>query len=883
MSQNKPFDLESGIQSYIASLRRKGIEPGQLAELEAHVSDTVDELLIRGFNEEQALKEACKRTGNPDSIAKQEWKMNGKRPRNSRMPMLIPVYLTQAWRQLRRTRFHSMITLIGLILGLTGCSLLAIYVHFEQSYDSFHPEAESIYRVYEKRIRQGTLTESLMSPIGLAHNLNNSISSIEAATAFHINEPLFSTNALKKFKLKALAADSLFNDVFHFPLLNGVNIPEPDPSGVFITQRTATRLFGESDPIGQAITWHNYPDRDMIVRGVLADVPGNSHFEFDIVIPTSVADRFTVGSVNWNASNGAKAYIKLTVGTDSARIVESLHAFQSANGGDTSSYKLAVMPLLDIHLNSNLNYEFKVNGNQRTIYLFSVISMLILVIACVNYAMITLAHQARRVREMGMRKILGANKMSITLQFLTESVLQLIIIIPLAILLTAFLLPEFGQIMNRDFEPLFPTYIPILGLTSGAVALFVLIACTYPAILLFANNTMESLKGNIIDKQSSGWLQKGSVAIQFAITAFLVIYMGGILLQMDYIRNTKLGYDPQHIMHIPIDNRNSSKVLKSQLSSIPGVQSVTVTNWLPGKTSASRMFPHPSGEGVVTMKAINGDEDLFRTLGINVVEGRNFDPSNPADTLDLSSNGFNMNNLSKYPVIINHRTIDVLGLEGPILGTEYNDLIHGRVIGIIDDIKFFSLHEAVIPMWIGYSDRAFGLLLKYDPSNHSEVRVEVERVYQEVTGGNVLTILYLDDVISELYEADSREASLIVAAVFLAIVLSVMGLLGMVVFSLELRTKEIGIRKVLGATMTQITWILTRRYIVLVIIGSIISIPIARYVLNDWLTSFAYRIDPGIGLYAVAISFTVVIAWIVIGLQSTRAAIANPVESLRSE
>jgi hypothetical protein len=295
------------------------------------------------------------------------------------------------------------------------------------------------------------------------------------------------------------------------------------------------------------------------------------------------------------------------------------------------------------------------------------------------------------------------------------------------------------------------------------------------------------------------------------------------------------------------------------------------------------MIPHPSGDGVVNMEAINGDEDLFRTLEIDVIDGRNFDPTNPADTLDLSSNGFNMDNLSKYPVLINRQTIDVLGLEEPIIGTEHDDMFHGRVIGIIDDIKFFSLHDAVMPMWIGYSDRAFGLLLKYDPVYHDEIRAEVERVFQEVTGGNVLTILYLDDVIDALYEADIRESTLIIAAVFLAVILSVMGLLGMVVFSLELRTKEIGIRKVLGASMAQITWILTRRYIVLVLIGSIIGIPLARYVLNDWLTSFAYRIDPGIGLYVVAISVTVVIAWIVIGLQSTRAALANPVESLRSE
>jgi putative ABC transport system permease protein len=813
------------------------------------------------------------------------------------MKRMFKNFLKVALRNLWKNKAFSAINIAGLSVGLAVCLLIVLYVKDELSYDKYNAQSENIYRVDADISFNGTQFTSVVSPAPLVPTLKKDYPQIVQYTRLrNFGDILVKKDNQNIQNHNAVFADSTFFQVFSIPMIKGNRLTAlNEPNSIVIDETTARKYFNSTDVVGKTL----YVDNSVNckITGVIKDFPPQTHFHFSFIRP--LHDTYHDDQSDWLSNNYA-SFVLVRPGVTKASLQNAVDAtinnylvkqlYQllhvSANDLKNSSnhFIYPVMPLTDIHLNSNKSNEFEANGNITYVYIFSIIAIFILLIACVNFMNLSTARSANRAKEVGIRKVAGSSRSSLITQFLTESVLTSFLSLLLAIGIAALLLPLFNQLAGKQMSvyTLFSTWLlPVL------VALIVVVGCiagSYPAFYLSSFQPVQVLKGSIAKGFKSSWLRSGLVVFQFFISISLIIGTIVIYNQLTYIRSREIGYNRDQVMVINNTYALDKKIksFRQDLLKISGVQGATVAGSLPTETAYGQngWFKDATldAKQVNIMTDFYADQNYIPTLGMQITAGRNFS----TDFLTDSS-----------AVIINETASRLLGFKNPLRETLYRPSGYTsnggfaskpfHIIGVVKDFNFNSMHDKVGPLIIELSEMYGRIAIRINTKNISALIGEVEKKWNSMSPGQLFSYSFLDADFNKIYNAEQRTGKLFITFAIFAIFIACLGLFGLVTYAAEQRIKEIGVRKVLGASISEIVAMISKDFIKLVLIAFVIAFPVAWWMMNKWLQSFAYRIDISWWVFALAGLLTLAIALITVSFQAIKAAVANPVTSLRSE
>jgi len=809
---------------------------------------------------------------------------------------MLKNYLKIAWRNLIKNKAFSVINITGLAIGLSCFLLITSYVTDELSYDRFYPNAQNIYRINSDIRFGGANLHMPLSSDMAAQLMKKDYPQVENYTRIYTNNNnrLIKKNNDYIDENKTANVDSTFFDVFQLPAVEGdVKHALDEPNTVVITASTAKKYFGSTNVLGKTIEVKGDKNPFYKITGVIKDIPEDSHFHFDFF--------FTMRGVNYDwgqiTSHNFYTYLVLKPGTNYKVFdknfdqyvekyvfpyaskfmnISSMEDFKKA--GNSIQYSL--IPLTKIHLYSDRTMELSPSGNIQYVYIFSAVALFILLIACINFMNLTTAYSSNRAKEVGIRKVLGTEKRNLVSQFLFESIMMVFLSLIIAIVIVELVLPGFNNIANKEItiSSLFSPYIlPILIALPFIVGL---LAGSYPAFYLSSFKPIEILKGKQNLGSKSGGLRSALVVFQFAISIILIVGTIVIYKQLNYIQTKNLGYNKDQVLVVNGISALNDNVtpFKNEVLQMPGVESGTISGYLPVSNS-SRSDNTFSKESVMT--TTNGfdmqnwyiDYDYIKTLGMNIVAGRNF-------SRDFGSDS--------NAVIINQATAQVLGYANPVGQKVYQSQDDGKtkpliIIGVVKDFNFESLHQNISPLCFSLGGGAGLGIFKVHSANLSNLIAGIQNKWKTMAPGLPFSYRFLNESFDEMYRAEQRVGTLSIIFSVLAIFIACLGLFGLATFIAKQRTKEIGIRKVLGASVTSVTKMLSKDFIKLVIIACVIAIPLSYLAMNKWLQGFAYRIHISWWVFLIAGIMAILIALITVSFQAIKAAIANPVESLRSE
>ncbi|MBP6827680.1 MAG: ABC transporter permease [Saprospiraceae bacterium] len=816
---------------------------------------------------------------------------------------MIQKYLQIAWRNLLKYKSYSLINVLGLAFGIACCLLILLYVADERSYDRAWPQGDRIWRMSLERIYPDRRTGYAIVPPSYAQSVKNDCPEVEEV----VRVADFSGGAAVQFRqgnnvfeeTKLLGADSTFFKVFQIPLIHGN--PDKcltDPDGVVMTESTARRYFGKTDVVGQTIQLPGNPKpRQLAVTAVCADMPENVHFSFNILMATKGA-RFLEGTNH--ISFAAHTYFLLHPGADPAKLearfpglVEKYAAgeIQRNFGVSWPEYKAAgngyryyLTALPDIHLHSNLEAELKPAGSAVMISIFTVIACFILLIACINFMNLATARSAERAREVGVRKALGSHRSQLAAQFLTEAVLVSAIAALLALGLVNLLLPPFNDLADKKLN----LGEHINGLTiAGFLLLTVgtgLLAGSYPAGVLSGFRPIEVLKGRFNAQKKGVLLRNGLVVFQFSISVAMIISTLVVFSQLNYISNKKLGFNKENV--VVVQNAFAlgpkTEAFKQELTKIAGVESTGGTSEAPGGLNFFGMsFKKQEDNEPVTGRGVFVDDQYLQTLQTEITAGRPFSKEY-SDSLSVVLNERAAKDLALGPDPIGKRIV----LPGGINGEEGADATF-TVVGVVRDFHFQSLHEPIVPLFLLSHKVNQGfinvLTLRVQPGRTQAVLAEVENRWRSFVPDQPFHFTFLDANLAALYTSEKRTQRIFGLFALLAVFIACIGLLGLAAYMTRQRTKEIGIRKVLGAGTGIIVGLLAKDFMRLVLVAILLASPLAAWAMHRWLAEFAYRISLSWWMFALAGLLAAGVAFFTVSFQSFKAALADPVKSLRSE
>ncbi|MFT3935782.1 MAG: ABC transporter permease [Chitinophagaceae bacterium] len=805
-------------------------------------------------------------------------------------------YFRVAYRNLWKDKGFSAINIIGLAAGLAICLLIALFVIDEFSYDKYNEKADRIFRLNAdlKLNDAGMKAATVPSPMGQA--LVNEYPQIEKYTRIlNTGDMLVKKGDETIMEHHTVFADSSLFDVFTLPMLAGnPKTALTQPMSMVISESMARKYFGSSaNAIGKSLLTANTTSYK--ITGVIKDMPAQSHLHMDFIkAMTEINDS---RSTEW-LSNNYVTYLLTKPGTTTAYVDNALKqsvkkylepqlmAVVHSNFSDLeksgSYFKYYAIPLTQIHLHSNLSYEFEPNGNIQYVYIFIVVAVFILLIACVNFMNLSTARSAGRSKEVGVRKVLGSLRSNLITQFLAESMLTTLISLVLAIVIAALLLPLFNQLADKQITlGLFnkPWLLPGLIVTGFIVGL---LAGSYPAFYLSAFQPIAVLKGKLSAGFRNGWLRNSLVVFQFAIAIVLIVGTLVIRNQLNFIRNTNLGYNRDQVL--TLQNTASlwvhAKTFKDEALKIPGIISATMTDDLPnaGVHGINGIFKDASlsGSSSIIMQTWNVDADFIPTLGISMAKGRNFSPQMPTDT---------------FAVLVNETAAKMLAFPNPLNQTLYrpmgdsNKAVAYHIIGVVKDFHAGSLHEKIGPSLFHLTENRNAMSFRIHSANIPAVIAQLEKKYhaEEKMMGQPFLYSFMDDDFNRLYKADQRTGNLFISFAILAIMIACLGLFGLVTYAAEQRIKEIGVRKVLGASVGNIVRLLSMDFLKLVLIAIVIATPFAWWMMNRWLQDFSYRTIISWVDFVMAAVLATLITIITVCFRAIAAARANPVKSLRSE
>jgi putative ABC transport system permease protein len=803
-------------------------------------------------------------------------------------------YIKIAIRNLWKNKAFSAINLFGLASGLAICLLILFYVNNELGYDQYNTKSDRIYRVDGDLQFGGNHFVLAQSPDPLGPTLKQDFPQVEQYVRFRDHGGIMVKKGNENVEEnKVIYTDSTLFSVFTLPMIQGdPSTALVQPNSVVITENTAKKYFNSTDVVGKTMIigdTGNYK-----ITGVIKDIPKQSHFHYDFFI--SMYGQLSSYEINQWTSNNFNTYIVLKKGTNADQLSSQLNGFvmryvapvfksmnltpeEFAKQGNHLHYSL--IPLEKIHLYSNKSGELEANGNIQYVYIFSLIAFFILLIACVNFMNLSTARSANRAKEVGVRKVLGSLRKNLIMQFLSESVLISFISLTLALVIAALLLPYFNQLSGKDMTLnlfLKPWLLPAAILLMIIVGL---IAGSYPAFYLSSFKPVQVLKGKLAKGFKSSWLRSGLVVFQFCISIILVIGTLVIYLQLNYIRNKDIGFDRSHVLIIKNTDAlgRQAKVFEDEVKKLNGVENATMTGYLPtaGWRSDSPLFPDATTDtkNAVSTQIWRIDQNYIPALGMKMAMGRNFSADFPTD-----SSG----------IIINEAALKLFGFKDPLNRTLYymndfpkKDLTKFHIIGIVKNFNFNTLREEVTPLCFLFQPQNSSIAFRVHSANLPNLISLIQNKFKNLAPEQPFSYSFMDDDFNKTYSNEQRMGGISMTFSALAILIACLGLLGLITFAAEQRAKEIGIRKVLGASGGNIVSMLSKDFLKLVFIASLIAIPLAWWAMNKWLQGFAYRIQISWWILASAALLAVFIALATIFYQAMKAAIANPLDSLSSE
>ncbi len=793
-------------------------------------------------------------------------------------------YLKIALRNLLRHKGYSFINVAGLAVGITCCLLILLFVQDELSYDRYHEKAERIYRLIVENQAEGRIFNNALSSAPMVPALLRDYPEIESAVRFYpVDASVLVSHEDKRFyEERFFYADAAVFEVFTFPFIRGnPQTALVEPYTVVLTEATAHKYFGEEDPLGKILKLNL--ERDYLVTGVIKDVPNNSHLHFDFLASFQSLESILGEALQSWTFNPFFSYLLLPRDYPYRELDQKIASLFEKNIGEqlqSLGWRLRplLQPLAGAHLHP-LGNEYGAPGDIRYVYIFSAIAFFILVIACINFMNLATARSEMRAREVGMRKVLGSPQRQLVLQFIGESVLMALIATLFAVVLIELVLPYFNAIANRelaiDYASNWPFVAGLLALT-----LFVgVLAGSYPAFFLSAIKPLEVFRSRTATGLRSFLSRKALVVFQFGISIILMIGTFVVYNQLDYMRDKKLGYDQEQVVVVPIKDAGllgQRQTFKHALLQNPAISHVSFTSRYPGigtwGTVARRL--DRTDIQVTDMKVLLTDFDFIETLNIALIAGRSF-----SEDLDAGAT---------RSVILNETAARALGWSAPeeAVGQTINALGNrsGTIVGVVKDFHFQTLHMGMQP-----------LLLTPEPDGYAYAMLRIAAHDMSGTLENIKTAwaafapqwpfdyLFLDQNFDKLYRSEQRLGKIFGAFGGIAVFIACLGLFGLASFTTGRRTREIGIRKVLGATATGIVQLLSREFVKLVLVANLIAWPVAYFVMNTWLQDFAYRVEMGWWVFALAGGLALLIALITVSTQAVKAALANPVEALRYE
>jgi putative ABC transport system permease protein len=800
-------------------------------------------------------------------------------------------YLKTAWRNIRKNKLFSFINILGLSLGIATCFIIMLYVQDELSYDRFNKNADNIARVvFHADINGGKINESVTMP-PVAQTIKKDFPEVQDATRIKdVGKPKIIYNNIVYKDDEFALVDLNFFSIFTLPMIEGdAKTALAQPDGIVLTQETAEKYFGKAEPIGKIIEINTDSNRVYKVTGVIKNIPANSHFHFNMF--GSMAGSEDAKSDSW-MHGGYHTYLLLKPGSDLKKIEARFPAMvkkymapqiqqhmglsleQFTTKGNSLGF--ALQPLKDIHLNSNTTTEFEPGGNATYVYIFGGVAIFMLIVACINFINLSTAGASKRAKEVGVRKVAGSGKFQLIGQFLSESILITFFALFIAFALVQLAMPAFNNISGKHLS--FDVK-PILAFI-GLGLLVVVIAGIYPAFYLSSFKPIAVLKGKLTANNKSFGLRSGLVVFQFFISVALIIGTIVVYQQMKYIQNKDLGYNKEQLITIPnsyVLGKNE-QAFKQQMLQDSRIANATTSWYKPaGPSNYNNALAYPQGNDKLIVNGVeyHVDENYIPTLGMKMVSGRNFSKEFATDSLGIilnetAAHAFGWNDMSAVGKTVIRQNSD-RGNNVPF-----------HVIGVVKNFNFKSLHEAVSPLYMSLQPEG-GLIFKIETTDVAGLLATMKKQWDSYNTGEPFSYNFMDDMFNKTYSAEQKTGTILNIFSILIILVACLGLFGLVTYTAEQRTKEIGIRKVLGASVTQVTQMLSKEFLKLVLIASFIAFPVAWWAMNKWLQSFAYRITVSWWIFVVAGLIALLIALVTVSFKAIKAAVANPVKSLRTE
>ena len=790
-------------------------------------------------------------------------------------------YLKIALRNLFHHKVLSGINILGLAAGISCCLLIALYVYNETSYDRFHKKAHRIVRVTMEYGFDGVINKIAVTGNKVFPAFKRNFAEVENGVR------MFNLGAIVKYDNKLFEedrfvfVDSTFFDIFSFKLLKGNPLTVlQNPNTVVLTEFSAKKYFGSEDAIGKILRVNN--EKDYTVTGVVTDCPVNSQIKFDFLASFSSLEGDIYKKEKWwNANYYTYLLLKTPEAANSlaVKIPGYMKTQDKENGIAGNNYlTFHLEPLTSVHLYSQVEGGFEPAGNYRYIYIFSAIALLILGIACANYMNLITARATERAKEVGIRKVMGAARKQLFGQFMGESFISVFIALLFSLGFVRLLLPLFNFVTSKELE-YFSIFQPaVLASLSVILIIVAVIGGSYPAMVLSSYKPIKVLKGNFKSTSSGSLLRKILIVTQFVISVGLIVCTIVIHNQLSFIQNKKLGYDKDHLVILPIDKfiREKIPAFKSEFKSDPkiiNVASCTQTpTFVPGK------YELKIGDRDMIVTAQGVDKDFIKTIGLTIIEGSDFTEADETAALSEEEN-------AQGAVVLNESAAKSLNWK-PEQAVGKTVQFEGRnsvVKAIVKDFHFASMHEPITPIVLFLNGYTRNLLVKLAGDQLPQTLQFMKKKWNELAPHRPFEYKFLDEEYNKLYTTEIKTGKLFYVFAVLAIVLACLGLFGLATYTAQQRTKEIGIRKVLGASVTGIITLLSRDFLKLVVISTIIAFPVAWWVMNKWLEDFVFRVNIGWWVFVLSAALALLIAFITISFQAVRAAIANPVKSLRTE
>ncbi len=805
-------------------------------------------------------------------------------------------YLKIAWRNIKKNKGFFILNFTGLYISVVVCILIALIILHETSFDKSADNTISIYRLANHSTSSTGKTFSPVTPYPLASAMRAAMPDEKLISQIHFQKDDVISFGEKKFKEKNIIfADSVFPKLFSLPVIEGsIRRALAEPGFAILTQKTAQRYFGKDNAVGKRIKLANLVDLE--VAAVVADAPSNSHLPYSLLVSYLSLKPAFIGGLpldEWGVNSDGFTYIGLS-GSNKIRHTETILASIAAKyaekdkAGFTTEYKL--QPLSDIHYNqlyaqSNPSYTI----NYQYLNLIGIIGLFLILAACINYTNLSTALAIKKSKEVGVRKTLGATRSHLLNQFLSETFLLTAFVFIASVVSVRFFLPALNSFLDKN--------IPLswLNLKSGFFLLVLwitvsLLSGLYPAFVLSGFNPITALKNKIVTpKTSAVMLRRGLVIFQFLTAQVLIIGAIVVAKQMNFIQSKPLGFNKEKVLDInlPTNKPEQLQTLRNQLSAIPGISSISLSLGAPVtdnnvNTEFNRKEKYASERMNVKVKV--ADKDYLKTYGLQLAAGRWF------DEIDESKIASSIpDSLKEYVFVLNETAVKALGFASPqeALGKYVtfglND-ISAPVIGVMKDYHVASLHEPIAPvLMIEFPFFYYNAGIKFASGYSASTLSAIEKAWTSLYPQQLFEANFLDEHVAGLYKEEKRAQELFNLFTFLSIAINILGLVGMLSFMIEQKTKEIGIRKVLGASVKDISFILSKDFLRLIIIAFVIAAPVAWYLMNKWLQDFAYRTPISWWVFAVAIFSALVVTCIAVGFQTIKAAIANPVNSLRTE